>query len=390
MINKLTILTFVTFYLPGYKAGGPLRTIANMVDHLSDDFNFLIVTMDRDLGDKFPYPGVQTKQWQPVGNAMVYYLPHKDCTIKEIANLIVKTQHDVLYLNSFFEPIFTLKPLLARRFGWIPNKPIIVAPRGEFSTGAIELKYLKKFLYIKFASLFRLYKNVTWQASSEYEAMDIVRVLNASRAFIHVASDLSSRECIDGIVDVPVHFRDDSEAVRIVFLSRISPMKNLDFALRVLSKVNASAIFDIYGPIEDAGYWLTCKKLMTQLPTNVSVNYLGSVHPAQVADIFSRYDLFFFPTRGENYGHVIAEALSVGTKVLLSDQTPWRQLETEQIGWDIPLQNLDRFVRIIDGLKVMTAEQINLGRRDIMQKLANRLSDPQIKNANLELFKFIV
>ena len=390
MKNKPIILTFITVYLPGYKAGGPLRTIANMVDQLRDEYVFWIVTMDRDLGDNCSYLGIRPHQWQELGEAKVYYFPPKDLTIKHISNLITKTPHDVLYLNSFFDPIFTLKPLLARKFGWIPTKPVIIAPRGEFSEGAIKLKPLKKYLYIKLLRFFQLYENMAWHASSEHEAQDIVRVMNTSFAAIHVAPDLPTRQIANSPKDFSVDLLEDRVHLRIVFLSRISPMKNLEYALTVLSEVTASVIFHIYGPIEDANYWQKCKELIKQLPTNVSISYLGSVNPDQVTTIFSRYDLFFFPTKGENYGHVIAESLSVGTAVLLSDQTPWHRLEEELLGWDIPLQQRHRFVEIIDKLPTMTPEQRNSGRIHIKKKLAERLRDPQILNSNRELFKFIV
>lgn len=385
---KPIILTFVGCYLPGYKAGGPVRTIANMVNHLRDDFEFWIITRDRDLGDTSPYADIQPNQWQHVGGAMVYYLPPENCTVKGMAKLIKNTRYDVLYLNSFFELIFTIKPLLARRFGWLPDKPVIVAPRGEFSLGAIRLKYLKKYVYIHIAKLFQLYDNVTWQASSEHEAQDIIRVTNEIPATIHVvvAPDLPCRASLNASIDASIPLKADGADVRIVFLSRISPMKNLDYALMVLCKVKASVIFDIYGPAEDADYWKSCKELMKQLPANVSVNYLGSVHPDQVASIFSRYDLFFFPTRGENYGHVIAEALSVGTPVLLSDQTPWRDLQTDRVGWDIPLEDRDRFVSVIDELPAMTQKERSAWRIYIKQKTVERLTNPQILEANRELF----
>jgi glycosyltransferase involved in cell wall biosynthesis len=386
MRNKPIILTFITVYLPGYKAGGPLRTIANMVDQLRDEFVFWIVTLDRDLGDNCPYLGIRSHQWQKLGEAKVYYFPPKDLTIKRISNLIANTPHDVLYLNSFFDPIFTLKPLLARKLGWIPIKPVIIAPRGEFSEGAIKLKRLKKYLFIKLSSFFQLYENMTWHASSEHEALDIVRVMNASSTLIHVAPDLPTPKITDSSFDI----LEERAHLRIVFLSRISPKKNLEYALTVLSEVTASVIFHIYGPIEDANYWQKCKELIKQLPINVSVSYLGSVNPEQVTTIFSRYDLFFFPTKGENYGHVIAESLSVGTAVLLSDQTPWRGLEGEQLGWDIPLQQRHRFVDIIDELLALTPEQRNVGRIHIKKKLAERLRDPHILNSNRELFKFFV
>ena len=109
--DKPVILAFVGNYLPGYKAGGILRITVNTVDHLCDEFEFKIVTRDRDVGDDKPYLDIKLNQWQPVGNAMVYYLPPQSSTVKDILNLIVRTPHHMLYLNSFFDPL-TIKVLL--------------------------------------------------------------------------------------------------------------------------------------------------------------------------------------------------------------------------------------------------------------------------------------
>jgi glycosyltransferase involved in cell wall biosynthesis len=387
MNKRPIILTLVGTYFPGYKGGGPVRSIANLVDHLSDEFDFWIVTRDRDLGDASPYPHVQGNQWQRVGKAMVRYLPPENRTIAAMARLINDSQHDVMYLNSFFEPTFTIKPLLARRLGWLPNRPVIIAPRGEFSPGAIKIKSLKKRTYIQIAKLFRLYDNVTWQASSDYESRDIVAVMNPSPTAIHVATNLPGRLDSNERLDASVQPKAADADVKIVFLSRISPKKNLDYALRILSRVKASVVFDIFGPAEDAAYWKQCVQLIKQLPDNVSVNYFGSVPSDQVASIIGRYDLLLFPTRGENYGHVIAEALSVGTPVLLSDQTPWRNLEADRMGWDVSLGDADRFVGVIAELSAMPQKERDDRRVHIKRQTAHRLTDQRIFLANRELFR---
>ena len=72
-LNKPKILILVGYYLPGYKAGGPLRTISNIVDDLGGDFEFWIVTRDRDLGDDVPYTCVSVNKWLAVGKARVFY-----------------------------------------------------------------------------------------------------------------------------------------------------------------------------------------------------------------------------------------------------------------------------------------------------------------------------
>lgn len=383
--DKPIILTFVGNYLPGYKAGGILRTIANSVDHLCEDFEFRIVTRDRDLGENKPYPDIKPNQWQQVGNAMVYYLQPQAITVKNISNLIKGTPHHVLYLNSFFDP-FTIKVLWTRWVGRIKLKHLIVAPRGEFAWGSLGLKYKKKLAYIQISRLLGLYENVTWHASSEFEALDIVKVMKIKPDAINTALDLPNKSIQDEFIDGAFQSTPDCEGLRLVFLSRIAREKNLDYALRVLSKVNAKVVFDIYGPAEDATYWKECQKLISQLPANLTVNYFGSVSPNEVVHIFSRYDLFLFPTAGENYGHVIAESLTSGTPVLISTETPWRNLQANQLGWDIDLVQMDTFVEIIEKLALQSYRERSKMRGFIKTKIMERLIDPTVLEANRQLF----
>ena len=54
------------------------------------------------------------------------------------------------------------------------------------------------------------------------------------------------------------------------------------------------------------------------------MNINEEVCPSKIQDVFSQHDLFAFPTKGENFGHIILESLSAGTPVLLSDKTLWQ------------------------------------------------------------------
>jgi hypothetical protein len=121
-LSKTRILVMLAVYLPGYKSGGPVRTIANLVEHLGDEFEFYIITNDRDVLDTEPYPSIQVDEWNSVGKAMVYYTSPAKRSLGDLTRLIKQTPHDVLYLNSFYMPTYTLLPLFARRFGWLPEK----------------------------------------------------------------------------------------------------------------------------------------------------------------------------------------------------------------------------------------------------------------------------
>jgi glycosyltransferase involved in cell wall biosynthesis len=59
---------------------------------------------------------------------------------------------------------------------------------------------------------------------------------------------------------------DPDGPLRIVFLSRISKKKNLDFALKLLMKSPVPVLFDIWGTLEDEGYWRACQGLMQTMP----------------------------------------------------------------------------------------------------------------------------
>jgi len=384
MESKSKILIFVGYYLPGYKAGGPLRTIANMVEHLSDDFEFWIVTRDHDLGDNVPYSDIIVNEWNNVGNARVFYASTDWLSLSGIIDIINSTPSDLIYLNSFFDPVFTLKPLLARRLGRLKNILFVLAPRGEFSVSALRLKSLKKKVYIRTVKLLGLYDNIYWHASSIHEAEDIKREFALKDDSIVTALDLPAKTSQDDFADSRLEV--DQKELRIVFLSRISPMKNLNYALRVLKSVTVLVKFDIYGPIEDKEYWKLCEKLILGLPINIIVKHFGSVYPNDVAKIFSKYDLFLFPTRGENYGHVIAESLSVGTPVLISDQTPWKNLENDGLGWDISLDDMSDFIKIIETMSLRTFDEKYQERQHICQKVLERLTSPELLEANQQVF----
>jgi glycosyltransferase involved in cell wall biosynthesis len=380
------VLVFIDGYLPGYKFGGPLQSIANLVDYLGDDLDFYIVTRDRDLQDPAAYPGIRTETWTGVGKAQVCYLPPDRLTLRTIARLMRDTPHDWVYLNSFHSPRMTVLPLLAMRLGLAPRSPCVLAPRGEFSTGALALKARQKQLFRGAAALLGLYRAVTWQASTVLEAEDIRREMNPKDTALLVALDLPRRSSA-----LPAqHLRSPEAPLRVAFLSRISPMKNLGFALQVLAQVRAPVVFSIFGPREDLAYWHSCAELIATLPAHIHVEYCGPVEPARVIPVLSTQDLFFLPTLAENYGHVIAEALQAGLPVLLSDQTPWRGLAAKGIGRDLPLDYMAPFARYIDDLACSSTEEISLTRQKVRLQAALIGDVSAALDANRRLFAHAV
>lgn len=389
------IFTTIGSYLPGYKAGGPIRSVANLIDALGDDFEFRVVTSDRDLGEDRPYENIVGGSWQSVGKAKVRYLAPADMRLVSWYRLLVSDSYDLLYLNSFFCHL-TVKTLFLRALGLIPRKPAIVAPRGEFSRDAFSmgvLKKAKKQVYMYGARVLSFYHGVTWQASSEREASDILNLLGSSISTrqILVAPDISDISAFEAErADDPL-FQDRISNkrpgfARIVFLSRIARMKNLEMAIELLGQVSGEVEFDIYGPLEDKGYWDRCCDGIRRLPSNVRVRYMGPVPGEQVCEVFGQYHLFLFPTLGENYGHVIPEALSAGCLVLTSDRTPWHDFDKHGIGWTLPLDETGSLVSAIDEVTDMGSEEFGSRSNEAITFAESVVTDQAVLEANRSLF----
>lgn len=351
---KQRILLPRNFYLPGYLAGGPVRSIAGLVETLGDEFEMLVVTSDRDFTAPSPYKDVQLDAWNKVGKAYVYYMRRRSQTIRGMVRLLRETPHDLLYLNSFFNPLFSIIPLMAMRLGLAPKRPVLIAPRGEFTTGAYRLKSWKKRPFTSISKLLRLHRDVRWHASTDQEADDIRRVLGVPDAQIAVARNLVAPA--RAVTSSARNARPKDATLRVCFLSRIAPMKNLDFALRVLTQVKIPVLFSIYGPKQDPAYWHECERLISAMPSNVEVRYEGAIANEQVQQTIARHDVFFLPTRGENFGHVFLEAWSAGVPILISDQTPWKQLEEQGIGWDLALEDEQQYVGVLEALAKLSRD----------------------------------
>lgn len=381
--RKKNILIFSACYLPGYKSGGPIRSISNLVDALSSTFNFFIVTRDRDLLDQAPYPNIKYDGWNVVGKAKVYYINTNTISWGFYRMLISDFKFDVLYLNSFFGYNFSIRPLLINRFIKKNHRiPVVIAPRGEFSKGALKLKSYKKKAFINLSRILELHKNVIWQASSQFEKTDIENIILGQKKKIIVAQNIPNislnSEGFDKVF---------KGILNVIFISRISPKKNLAYLLKILQHVTVNVQFDIYGLVDDTSYWNRCKQLMIQLPEHVKARWHGPIKHHEVMSKLSESHLFFLPTLGENFGHAIVESFLAGVPVLISTETPWRNLEDAGVGWDINLENRNKFIFTIDAYYKELQSGSHKDPEYIRNWILNKLESSQVMESNKVLFK---
>ena len=139
----------------------------------------------------------------------------------------------------------------------------------------------------------------------------------------------------------------------------------MKYAIELLGPLKGEIRFDIYGAIGNNDYYAACMKAAEALPANVRWEYKGQIRPDEVLEAFSDYHVFLLPTKGENYGHVIYEAMAGGCIPVISDRTPWKELEGRQVGRAIPLEQEGEFTKTLQQLVDMGQSEYDERRKRV-------------------------
>jgi len=345
------ILFLIEWFEPAFKAGGPIRSVSNMAKMLQDDYEVFIFTGDRDILSEQVLHEVELDRWLNYDRKIrVFYCRKERLGWRKVLGLIKDLHPDYIYCSGLYARSFVLYPILAKRLGRVSSK-LIVSPHGMLKPSALSVKPLKKKVFFTVSKLAGLYSGLHFHATDAGEESDIRNVFGNMQV-TQVADAPDERE-----IDNSLFLEKVPGKCRIVFVGRLHPIKNLRFLLLALRNVSCDIDLSVVGVIEDPEYWRDCEAIATTLPKNISVSYLGGLPHGEVLETIAANHLFCLPTKGENYGHAVFEALSSSRPVLVSDQTPWRNLEAYFAGWDISLDSTDKFSDIISLVAGMDQEE---------------------------------
>ena len=127
MTHKKKILVFVEWFVPAFKAGGPVKSVSNLINALHTKFDFYVITSDRDFGDKEAFSSIPENTWIGTSTYRVMYLSPMFRTVMTYQKVMNEVKPDILYFNSLFSFNFTLLPLWVARTS---NATKVLAPRG--------------------------------------------------------------------------------------------------------------------------------------------------------------------------------------------------------------------------------------------------------------------
>jgi glycosyltransferase involved in cell wall biosynthesis len=346
-------MIFVDWFEPGYKAGGPIQSCKNLSQSLYNEIDIYLVCSDRDLGDDSPYPGIVPDAWNNFEQKIkVYYCTTGRMSLSLIGKLLDEIAPQCIYVNGMFSAYYSIFPVYAARTRKIKT---IVAPRGMLQNGAIQFGKFKKLLFLSAARYTGLYRNSIFHATDEQEKLDILRFFPGT-AGIEVIGNFFRVE------EIPRYFTPKTKGMlKIIFLSRVSPKKNLFYLLQALQGVEKreKIYLTIAGEVDDQAYWKKCKSLIEQLPSHIMVNRRDAVPNKDLTSFYRDFHVFALPSFGENFGHAILEAMLCSKPVIISDKTPWQHLEDCKAGFSLPLDRPKQFLAAITKMVDMDEEEYN-------------------------------
>lgn len=371
-------MVFADWYEPGFKAGGPIRSCVNFAAHMKEDYDIYIFTGDRDLGDKQAYPQIETNRWQEQDGVQLFYASPGALGWESVLVQIRNIKPDYIYLNSMYSTCFTIYPLLMKRLGMIKAQ-VVLAPRGMLKSTAVQYKTAKKQLFFKWLKWLRVQKQLIFHATDATEEIDIRNLFGKDVAIKQITNFPPQQKALQIISK-------QAGIVKIIFVGRVHPIKNLSFLLTCLQTITAKVQLTIVAAIEDEAYWMKCRETIESLPEAITVELQQDVPHHQIEQLINDYHLFVLPTLGENFGHAIFEALSAGRPVLISDQTPWRNLQEHHAGWDLPLSDAGAFVQVLQQVAGMDDEAFQQWSAGAWQYAKNFTESSNLKEKYKGLF----
>lgn len=333
----MKILITYQYFLPAFKAGGPVQSINNMARQLaSDAIKIYILCSDKDLDNS--ELSVPKNKWVIHSDNICVFYKTSSSSNSLILKVVDELRPDKIFINGLYSFPFTLLPLY-----YNGSSKKILSVRGMLHPGALSQKKLKKRIFLSVFKALGLHKKCEYHCTTEEEAGYVKDILGDDKSIWTISN-------LPNVLTYQKPLHKSVGEVKLISVSLISPMKNILLVLQSLKKVKSKVSYYIYGPVKDPDYWSECEKEIQRLPQNIHAEYKGEVTPDDVKTVLSNAHFFILPSKSENFGHAIYEALSAGKPVITSNNTPWNGLDIANAGANVDPENIEQLSSAIESI----------------------------------------
>lgn len=321
----MKILTFITDI--DNRSGGPSRSVPMLVKGLAEvGVDITLMTIRSEQMNTHALDG---------SSAKLHILDSFDS--KEVEGYVKSEKFDIIQIQSMWDPRYHKLVKIAQKL----NIPYLITPRGMLEPWSLTQSKWKK----KLAMLL-------------YQKADLQKA-----ACIFTTADMEAQHVHDLGINVPCSVipngietegypcrKDRSEVKKqVLFLSRVHVKKGIELLLEAWKRINPTYpewILKIVGNGEEA-YINSLKDRVKELGLENYVQISEPVFGKEKIKLYRSSSIFCLPSYSENFGMVIAEAMSCGVPVITTTNCPWEILNETNTGWciDLSVDNLEKTLR---------------------------------------------
>ena len=236
------------------------------------------------------------------------------------------------------------------------NKPCVIAPHGMLYPQALQVSAWKK----KIVSTVFQRKDMETASCLQATCMaelEHIRAFGLNNPVAVIPNGL--------VIDDSLEIRKTSNSVRrFAFVGRLNRIKNVDLLLSAWSKLgdktrNCELLIIGDG---DTAYKKELEEFATANKLN-NVRFLGFIMGKDLQKLVHSIDFQILPSKSENFGMVVPEALIQGVPVIASKGTPWSDLETFDCGWWVD-NDIDTLIStLLIAINLSEQDRLGMGER---------------------------
>lgn len=273
-------------------------------------------------------------------------------------------QYDIFHANA----IWTLPSHDTRIAAQRQGKPFILTPHGMLYPQALQVSPWKKRITLSLFQKKDLERADFLQATCEAELMHL-RNFGLKNPIAVIPNCLY-------MPTIPQVRQQENPVRRFAFVGRIHRIKNVDLLIKAwikLGRKTKDAELLIVGD-GDKAYRQELEQLASSNKLN-NIKFTGFLHSTALQSMIHSLDFQVLPSKSENFGMVVPEALIQGVPVIASKGTPWKELHTNRCGWWVESSVGTLAQAIEQALKLDEAYRRKMGERGRRLVMDNYLMD---------------
>ena len=252
---------------------------------------------------------------------LIHYPDQGKVTCAALTRLLGEERFDLVHDHGVWLAHNIAVSGYARRHG----SPLVIAPRGMLEPWALNHhKWKKKLAWLAYQK--KILKNAAaFHATAPEEARQIRRFgFRQPIVILPNGVDFPERSALH---------HEDHETRTMLFLSRIHAKKGLPMLLEVWNELRPENWkLRIVGN-DEGGHAAQIRTLVKRYGLAESVTFEDALEGEAKEEAYLQADAFVLPTYSENFGIVVAEAMSYGLPVITTTAAPWKLLSDRQCGW---------------------------------------------------------